>query len=1084
MSTLFEENRSMKALTLVRRNLRYYWRTNLAVILGVATAVAVLSGALLVGDSVRASLRDLALARLGKTEGVVTSAQFFREQLSSAVPNSAPMIAMQGVVTHEKDGRRAANVSVYGVDQRFWKFNGAVQNAAPQTAVQRGQGTGGIAEVSAALARELNASPGDALLLRVEKPAAIPLESLHGRKEDPGRTIRLSAGAAVSANNAATGLGEFSLRPTQGDVFAIFVPLRRLQRDLAEQNRVNTLLLASGAFPKETVSLDDLGVKVRALPQIDGFSVESASGIVSDALAEDVVKAAGSQATHGVFSYLANSIRIGDREIPYSLVAAVDSLPANQLRTDSIYLNDWAAKDLSAKIGDAVELDYYYWEPSGSLTTRSADFRLAGVLPMTGIAVDRDLTPEYPGITEATSIGDWDPPFPVDLKRVRPRDEDYWKKYRTAPKAFIALETGQKLWASRFGKATSIRVAGTSDANAFAMKLRAAIDPAQLGMVVYAPREQALQSARGSTDFSEYFTYFSVFLVVSALLLAGLFFQLGIEQRLREIGTLRALGFPASRIRQVFIAEGLALSILGTILGTAGAVGYAAFLMYGLRTWWRGAVGTGLLTLHISADSLAWGAMAGVLISWGCVTITLRTLRRSTARDLLAGQRGLSAVPARESRKLRLVGIIAALAGLAMIVGAFAHTIPDAAGFFGAGALLLIAAICFEWARLRSQTGMVRSVVGLGVRNASHRPGRSVLSIALIASAVFLVVALDAFRRPPVAVSDPKSGAGGFPFIAESQLPLLWDPNTAAGRENLNITNVRDARFYAFRLRPGDDSSCLNLYEPRTPRVLGARRDFIDLARFSFTESIGNVKNPWTLLDADQAEGLIPAIADANSITYVLHKKIGDTVDVNGAKLRLVAALDDSIFQSELIISEENFKRVFRDEQGFRVFLIDGPPAAGPQLEEALADYGFDVSSTEQKLAVYHRVENTYLATFQALGGLGLLLGTLGLGAVLLRNVIERRKELALLRAVGYRPEDLRLMVIAENGFLLIAGTAIGAVCALIAVAPAFVQRGGHLPNPSLALLLLAAPAAGMAASLAAVRAVSRAPLLETLLAE
>ncbi len=192
---------------------------------------------------------------------------------------------------------------------------------------------------------------------------------------------------------------------------------------------------------------------------------------------------------------------------------------------------------------------------------------------MTGVAVDRDLTPDYPGITEANSIGDWDPPFPVDLKRVRPRDEDYWKKYRTAPKAFIALETGQKLWASRFGKATSIRVTGASDAGAFATKLRAAIDPAALGMMAYAPRQLGVASARGSTDFSAYFTYFSVFLVVSALLLAGLFFQLGIEQRLREIGALRAVGFPASRIRQVFVTEGLVLSILGTILGTLGAVG-------------------------------------------------------------------------------------------------------------------------------------------------------------------------------------------------------------------------------------------------------------------------------------------------------------------------------------------------------------------------------------------------------------------------------------------------------------------------------------------------------------------------------
>src|SRR5579864_3337355 len=230
--------------TLIRRNLFYYWRTNLAVILGVATAVAVLSGALLVGDSVRGSLGDLVLARLGKTQGVVSSAQFFREALSADIPESAPLIVMQGIVTHDADGRRASNVAVYGVDDRFWRFHG----------VARETGVG----ISAALAREIGAKPGDAVLLRVQKPSAIPLESLHGRKDDPGRTIRLSADSVLDSKQ----LGEFSLRPTQGDVFAIFVPLRHLQRDLNEPNRVNTLLLASREFPKDKVTLGDLGIKV------------------------------------------------------------------------------------------------------------------------------------------------------------------------------------------------------------------------------------------------------------------------------------------------------------------------------------------------------------------------------------------------------------------------------------------------------------------------------------------------------------------------------------------------------------------------------------------------------------------------------------------------------------------------------------------------------------------------------------------------------------------------------------------------------------------------------------------------------
>ncbi len=1044
-------------MNLVRRSLVYYWRTNLAVILGVATAVAVLSGALLVGDSVRESLRELVLSRLGKTRAVVTSAQFLREQLAAEVPGAAPLIVIQGVVTNEKSGRRASKVAVYGVDDRFFQFNGYSQSSP----------SGNEARLTPALARELGVQANDSILLRVEKPSAIPRESLQGHKEDSGRTLRLTAASA--------GL-EFALQPTQGDVSAIYVSLRRLQRDLAQQTRVNTLLLPSGQFPKEKVTLDDLGIKVRALP--DALSIETASAVMSDALVATVAKAADGNA-RPIFSYVANAIRIGGREVPYSIVTGMgDDLPR-----DEISLDDWAAKDLNAKVGDDVTLDYYYWEPSGSLVTRSAKFKLVKILPMTGIAIDRDLTPEYPGITEAQSIGDWDPPFPVDLKKVRPRDEEYWKQYRTAPKAFVSLETAQKLWGSRFGSVTSVRVDG-SDAAAFAQKLRGLIDPQTLGMAVVEPRAQALKQAEGSTDFGEYFTYFSFFLVISALLLTGLFFQLGIGQRLREIGTLRAVGFPSSRIRRLFVAEGLVLSIAGVVAGSIGAVAYAAFLLYGLKTWWRGAVGTGLLTLHVSTDSLMGGAIAGVLIALLCVLATLRSLQRSSPRDLLSGNRAVEENPKHGTRWLRIVAAVAIISALALGGAAFAHSIPDAGAFFGAGTLLLIGAIFFEWARLRGQIGTVTSVVKLGIRNASHRPGRSVLVIALISSAVFLVVALDTFRRPAVAVSDPHSGTGGFPLAAESQLPIFWDLNSPAGRENLNLSNVKDAKFYAFRLRPGEDASCLNLYEPRTPRILGASQVFLGMNRFSFTETASKAENPWLLLDADPQVGAIPAIADANSITYVLHHKVGDVFDAGGIKVKLVAALDDSIFQSELIISEKNFTRAFPDEQGFRYFLIDSPSSNEVPLEDALSDFGFDAVSTPARLAAFHRVENTYLSTFQALGGLGLLLGTLGLGAVLLRNVMERRRELALLRAVGYRPEHLRTMVIAENAYLLLAGTLIGAISAIVAILPAFLERGGHLPNPSLALLLLAVPIAGMAASLIAVKMVSRAPLLETLRAE
>jgi ABC-type antimicrobial peptide transport system permease subunit len=237
----------------------------------------------------------------------------------------------------------------------------------------------------------------------------------------------------------------------------------------------------------------------------------------------------------------------------------------------------------------------------------------------------------------------------------------------------------------------------------------------------------------------------------------------------------------------------------------------------------------------------------------------------------------------------------------------------------------------------------------------------------------------------------------------------------------------------------------------------------------------------------------IPVIGDANSMTYVLHLKLGDEITVqadNGApvRLRLVATLADSIFQSELLMSEKNFLKHFSDEQGHRVFLIDAAPEKAPSvaaaMEEKLGDFGFDALNTAEKLAGFHQVENTYLSTFQTLGGLGLLLGTVGLAAVLLRNVLERRREIALLRAVGYQPAHLSWMVIAENALLLGCGLLTGVFCALLAIIPALIARGGRLSVVSLGLLLLAVLLTGLAASVIAVRAVVRSPLIPALRSE
>jgi ABC-type antimicrobial peptide transport system permease subunit len=154
-------------------------------------------------------------------------------------------------------------------------------------------------------------------------------------------------------------------------------------------------------------------------------------------------------------------------------------------------------------------------------------------------------------------------------------------------------------------------------------------------------------------------------------------------------------------------------------------------------------------------------------------------------------------------------------------------------------------------------------------------------------------------------------------------------------------------------------------------------------------------------------------------------------------------------------------------------------------IEDGLSDLGAGVVGTAARLAQFHRVENTFLSTFQTLGGLGLLLGTVGLATVLLRNVLERRRELALLEAVGYRRRHLLLLVVAENALLLGGGLAAGAISAVLAIAPALAERGGRIPlTGGGALLLTCVFAAGLLSSVVAMRAATHAPLLSSLRAE
>lgn len=1155
------------------RSLKFFWRQHAAVAAGCAVASAVLTGALLVGDSMRGSLLQITLERLGSIEQAVVSNSFFRGQLAQDLEADAaggssatvaPMLVLSGSARHTGSGTRASGVAVLGVDESFLDLY--TQELRPEGWSFGEDSPLPPVILNESLAAELGAAAGDSLLLSFPQTADVPRASILGRR-DTGSVLR-SLRTEVSAVVPDRGAGSFSLAAHQGTPKNAFLPLARLQEATERPGEVNSLLAGTGGDGASSLdeslrrhlTLEDLGLRLMPLaasssgdPEagfprdpagdaaagiaagttadtvagtgqaVGGISVESRQLVLQDSTVREVEALARERGwqSRRVLSYLANSAEVGERSIPYSAIAglqpesfttmtAPDGSPLAAPGPGEIVLNAWAAEQLEAEAGDEVRLTYYVVGEREQLSTESATFRVAGVAAMEGLGADPALTPEMPGMHDADDIAAWDPPFPVDLDVIRDEDEQYWDDHRAAPKLFLLAEDAEELWRSRFGAVTAVRLQapGGGDLQGELEEVLRQELPRRLPLEAFTlsfepVRQEGMEAAQGATDFAQLFLAFSWFLIVAAALLVALLFSLGVEQRAREVGLLRAVGFPEPRVRRRFLAEGAVVAVMGALAGLAGALGYAALMMAGLRTWWLPAVGSKRLTLHVSGTSLLIGFAVAVVITVLAIFLALRRLKTLTPQALLAGSLGRDAAGGKAGRA-KLLALLASVAAVALTVAAVLG--DGSAGLaFGAGTAVLVAGLAsFAWRSRRREVaaggaqGLTFS--SMASRNLIRNPGRSLLSLSLVAFACFVLVLTALNRRPTeVDVEDPHSGAGGFGLMATSDVPIFEDLSDADGRYELAVGSegeslLEESEVLSLRTLPGDDASCLNLYRVETPRVLGVPDAFIDRGGFHFQKTAAleteeEKQNPWNLLRGDlgthptSGAAILPAVADFETAQWILKKKLGDDLIYRShrgdeVRLRLVGLIHASIFQSELLVSEENLLAHFPEVEGYQTFLFDTPAEAveplGQALEGDLEDFGFDAVTTEARLSSFKAVQNTYLATFQTLGGLGLLLGTLGLAVVLLRNVLERRGELALLQATGFRKGRLRRLVLVENVLLLVWGLLLGSLAAAVAAAPYLLDSLTAAPLTPIAGILLLVFLTGTAACwLATARAMS-----------
>lgn len=1038
----------MNFLKLISRTLRHYPWSSVATAAGIAIATAVICGALIIGYSLTRSLEQIVEYRLGNTTHSITAGErLFTTQLSAQLNNhnslsASPVLKTEGIAGIQGSDARVNRVQIWGIDSSFAEVAGNhVRSILPAD---------GELVVSKNLAARLEVDTGDFLLLRMRTLQAIPGNTPFVSGDGQSLSRRMIITAIADKDE----MGHLNLQSSQTAPYNAFVNLQWLNRVMDLEgianlvlvnDRGNTATSAMENLIRESVSPEDLGLQLEALDTTGSMKLTAARVFLDDYVSEQISDLFPDAKQY--LTYFANTLMHGQKQTPYSFVSAVQQMEGIENKPGGMVINQWLAEDLGLNEGDSVKMRYFVVGPLRELEEFEHSFRVVSILPMERAEEYSHLMPHLPGLSDAGSCRDWDAGIPIELDKIRQKDEDYWDAYRGTPKAFISLEEGQKLWQNRFGNLTTVIFPdGVYEEEEIRAQLSGTIDPFRLEFQLNPLRERGLEAARGGVDFGQLFAGLGMFLIASGLLLTVLLLQFSLQRRKKQIDVFTSLGFPSTLVRKIILTEAFVITLAGALAGLLLSVGYTRLVFSGLNKIWYDIVRTDVLTLHFHP----WSLLAGVVISvvLGMLVVTLG-LRRIIAHSTQLSGLEVQKRKKFAGRKISLpFAIIFTIGFVAVLVIALLNS-TSLTLWFAVGIVLLLAILFwvrFALHHLQQPGTAVFSTNVLSFKNLARNPARSFTILVLLALGSFVIVVTAANHKDlTIDTEDKTGGTGGFSFMAETTVPVLRNLNQPDTQQDYGLPE--GLHFMQFLTLFEDDASCHNLNRVANPRLLGVEPHALE-NRFSFAAAhpLLDEENPWQSLDNDY-DGFIPAIADQSVILWGLGKKLGDTLYyVNSAgekiKLLLIGGLENSVLQGNVVISRRHFLENFPSASGSSVFLVEADNTEGIENELAFIfrDYGWDMISTEEKLAGFNTVENTYLRIFFLMGALGMLLGTVGLAILIARSMLERSSETALLKAMGYPGRTIFGIYFREYIMLFAAGLLTGIVAALIATLPSYLS--------------------------------------------
>lgn len=573
--------------------------------------------------------------------------------------------------------------------------------------------------------------------------------------------------------------------------------------------------------------------------------------------------------------------------------------------------------------------------------------------------------------------------------------------------------------------------------------------------------------------------FVSSFGVIIALAATALVVNLAVmlsEERRPRLAVLRALGLTRTGLVQLSTTEGAIYSLLGAIAGLPAGLALA-FVIYKQGF---GTSGPQVFSVHV-ASLLAAVASAALI---NLVTVFIVALRTngmtisSAIRDLPEPR-----FPRRQSRPRLAFLAVAALAGLALMVA-----LNGALAILGGGLIIAAATGLIQGRltdRLRYSAGAAAAVAWAGVdfqvaaaRDVSNpAPFASALIVLVVAFSVLVAANLSVLERAVSLVGRLSAGSRATlrPAIAySSRRPMRSGLVIAAFAIVMGMLILAQSLVTAqginYRAQAGGwdvqavvaGTDVLSVPASLQSEV-GSQtelpsRTFLGPSKWVFSATDFRPAQNWHQqpitvfgVSPQQLEtgmGFVSPSASAASWKAIAHDPtlVASTVSVGsviymatdqGTVSFKVAAqvpsTNTSAYSSVLpglIASSGALQRLGKSAPG-AMLLLTAAPGVSPEtlsrdLQRATLSAGVDVSTTKALLDHDAAVSRSFGDFIILLMRIGLLVGITSLGAVALRAVVERRRSIGMLRAIGYQPAQVLVGLLAETAALATAGLAVG----------------------------------------------------------